>query len=188
MKKAVVFNYNSRFASDIIDIIHAYNLLRPGKAFLVDMYRAEECLSELQSFPADVIIHSGGDGAPLREDAADTPKLYICHSHQWKARKEGGEVIRLNETVFGIRNIDVLEDDDILGRRGKMPIMQYHELAVVGQPRSAKVIATSRAQDLDGKEIEIIEALRYPDGSISIQGHPEEGRAFHIFYNFLERR
>lgn len=187
MRRVVVFNYNSRFALDIVNTIHAYNLIRPRRAFLVDVYRADESFSELQRFPADIIIHSGGDGAPVKEDAIDTPKLYICYSHQWKARIEGGEVIQLKESIAGMQTIDVLEDDDILGRKGKIPIMEYHELAVVFPPRSAKVIATSRARDLGGRKIEVIEALKYPDGSLSIQGHPEEGRAFHIFYNFFER-
>ena len=45
-----------------------------------------------------------------------------------------------------------------------------------------------RAVREDGRKIEVIEALRYPDGSVSIQGHPEEGTAAHVFYNFLKRR
>ena len=69
-----------------------------------------------------------------------------------------------------------------------MPIMEHHELGVVSPPPSAKVIATSKARDSSGKEIEIIEALRYRDGSVSVQGHPEEGRAFHILYNFFETK
>ena len=187
MRRAVIFNYNSIFAINIVTTIEAYNLLHPKEAFLVDMYRAEKHLSELQTGPADIIIHSGGDGIPVREDVMDTPKLYICHSHQWKAGLEGGKLAQLKKKIFGIRNIDVLEDDDILGRKGKMPIMQYHELAVVSPPSFAKVIATSKARDLDGKEIEAIEVLRYPNGSMGIQGHPEEGRALHILYNFFEQ-
>ena len=185
MARALVFNYNSIFARNIVDTIHAYNLLRPKKCFMVDMYRADDCISEMQKFPADIIIHSGGDGRPVREDAADTPKLYICHSHQWKARIGGGRVVRLKDIITGIADVDIIENDDIIGKKGRMRIMEFHRLGVVKPPRSAKVLAMSRAVDHRGKEVEIIEALRYPDGSISIQGHPEEGRAFHIFYNFL---
>jgi len=187
MGRALVFNYNSRFASNIVEAIHAYNVLRPRKRFFVDVYRAEECISELQKFPADVIIHSGGDGKPVKEDAADTPKLYICHSHQWKAKTGGGEVIRLKNMITGIIDIDVINDDDVVGKKGKMRIMEFHELALIKPPRSAKVLATSRAYDHRGKAVEIIEALKYPDGSVSVQGHPEEGRAFHVIYNFLKR-
>lgn len=82
MRRALIFNYNSRFAVDVVNAIHAYNLLRPRRAFLVDVYNAEQCFSELQRLPADVIIHSGGDGRPVREDALNTPKLYICHSQE----------------------------------------------------------------------------------------------------------
>lgn len=187
MRKAAIFNYNSIFAGDIVKAIHMYSLLRRRKAFSIDMYRAEKYLSESQIGSADIIIHSGGDGRPVKEDAANTPKLYICYSHQWKAKMEGARVIRLKAHIEGIRPIDILEDDDVLGRRGKMSIMEYHELAVVSPPRSAKVVATSKVRDLNGKEIEIIEALRYPSGSVSVQGHPEEGRAFHIFYNFFKK-
>jgi GMP synthase-like glutamine amidotransferase len=86
-----------------------------------------------------------------------------------------------------LRYIKVLQDDEILGRRGNMPIMQYHEYAVVSPPRDAEVLATSTAVDENGREVDIVEALRYRDNSISIQGHPEEGTAFHVIYNFLEK-
>lgn len=187
MRRAVIFNYDSIFAGNILDVIRAYNLIRPRRAFSVDMYKAGECRFESLKGPADVIIHTGGDGIPVIEDITDTPKLYICYSHEWKARREGGEVIQLSDSIKGIQPIDVLDDDDIFGRKGEMPIMKYHELAVVCPPRSARVIATSRAHGLNGKEVEIIEGSRYPDGSISLQGHPEEGRAFHVFYNFFEK-
>lgn len=60
---------------------------------------------------------------------------------------EGGKVKRLKENIVGIQSINVLEDDDIFGKKGKIPIMQDHELAVVRPPRSAKVIATSKVRD-----------------------------------------
>jgi GMP synthase-like glutamine amidotransferase len=186
LRRAVIFNYNSRFADDIIRSIRIYNLLHPKKMFSIDVYRTGECRRESEAGPADVIIHSGGDGKPVIEDVLNIPKLYICYSHQWKAKMEGAKVTKLKEKIEGLRFINVLEDDDIIGRRGKMPIMEYHEFAVVSSPRSANIIAISKARDLSGKELELIEALRYPDGSISIQGHPEEGRAFHILYNFFE--
>ena len=188
MRRAVIFNYDSKFSGDIIKTLEAYNLLRRGNAFSVNMYRAKDCPSESVTGPIDVIVHSGGNGRPVKEDVTDVPKLYICHSHQWKARIEGGKLVRLKGHIEGIRPVDVLEDDDILGRRGSMPIMEHHELGVVSPPPSAKVIATSKARDSSGKEIEIIEALRYRDGSVSVQGHPEEGRAFHILYNFFETK
>ena len=185
MKRAVVFNYNSRFVQDIEKVLRQYNSVNPDMAFLVDMFRFDNYSAESLAGRADVIIHSGGDGIPTKEDVKDIPKLYICFSHEWKAKKEGGKVGRLNGFIKGVHEIDVLKDDEILGKTGKMPIMKYHELAVIEPPPSADVLATSTAIDKGGKEIEIIEALKYPDGSISIQGHPEEGTAAHILYNFF---
>lgn len=124
---------------------------------------------------------------PVKENTGNVPKLYICHSHQWKARQEGGVVVRLKDYIKGIRYIDVLESDAALGHKAKLPIMEYHTLAVVHPPACAKVLAISKAKDKDGKDIEIIEALKYPDGSVSIQGHPEEGTAAGVFYNLFER-
>lgn len=184
MRRALVFNYNSLFVRDIERTINNFSLLNPEKAFQADILSACEYRVESMAGQSNVILHSGGDGIPVKEDAA-VPKIYICHSHQWKAEMEGGRISRLNSYRKGIRLIDVVEDDQIMGKKGKMPIMQYHTLAVTHPPANAKVLALSRAMDENGNEIEILEALRYPDGSISIQGHAEEGTAAHIFYNFF---
>ena len=151
------------------------------------MYQAEKYPFESSAGSADIIIHSGGDGTPVKENVTGIPKLYICYSHQWKAKAEGGKVVRLKSLIKGVRHIDILEDNEVLGKKGKIPIMQYHEFAVTQPPPRTKVFATSRVSDEDGGDLEIIEALEYPDGSISIQGHPEEGTAAHIFYNFFEK-
>jgi anthranilate/para-aminobenzoate synthase component II len=187
LRRAVIFNYNSKFADDIVKSFHVYNLLRPKKAFSIDMYSADKYTSEAEIGSADAIVHSGGDGKPVIENMKDVPRLYICFSHEWKAVAGESEIIKLQNLILGIKAIDVLEDDIIFGRRGQMRIMKYHELGIVSPPRKAKVIATSKTRDLNGKKVDIIEALRYPDGSVSVQGHPEEGRAVHIIYNFLER-
>jgi GMP synthase-like glutamine amidotransferase len=187
LRRAVIFNYDSIFAKDIENTISRYNLSHAGRGFTVNVCRAREYASESIAGPADVIIHSGGDGRVVREDTNGVPKFYICHSHEWKARNEGGSIIRLSGFIKGVHFIDILDDDEILGGKGRMPIMQYHALAVIRPPRSSKVLATSRAHNADGKEVEIIEALRYPDGSLSVQGHPEEGRAAHIIYKFFDR-
>jgi anthranilate/para-aminobenzoate synthase component II len=187
VRRVVIFDYNSRFCGDIVKTIRDYNTRCPDKAFLIDIFRAEEAPLESQAGPTDIIIHSGGDGEPVGEDVENIPKLYICHSHQWKAKKDGGEVVRLKDFVKGVQAIDIIEDDDILGGRGKMLIMKYHSLAVTRAPGNTRVLAKSKTVREDGEEIEIIEALKYSDGSISIQGHPEEGAAGHIFQNFFER-
>lgn len=187
MRRAAIFDYKSIFARDILRAIEMYNSLDPKEPLSDNIFSAEKYHRESLAGPTDIIIHSGGNGRPVIEDVENIPRLYICYSHQWKAKIEGGKVIRLNEHITGMQSIDILEDDTIFGRKGKMPIMQYHELAVVAPPPSAKVIATSKARDLKGKEIETIVALRYSNGSVSIQGHPEEGTAFHIFYNFFEK-
>jgi len=186
LRRAVVFNYNSKFAQDIEKVLGEHNSVNPDKAFSINMFRFDSLQAESLAGSTDLIVHSGGDGIPVLEDMANVPKFYICFSHEWKAKKEGGKVGRLKGLIKGVHEIDVLKDDDILGRRGKMPIMKYHELAVTTPPPSADVLATSIAIDKSGKEIEIIEALKYPDGSISVQGHPEEGAAAHILYNFFD--
>ena len=185
VRRAVVFNYKSHFFPNIIKAINRYNSLFPDRAFTVDSYDASKVSSESSAGRADLIMHSGGDGRPVREDTAGIPKFYICHSHQWKAKKEGGSIVRLNETVKGVKTIDVSEDDEILGKRGPLAIMAYHRLAVLESPSRAKILATSSIIDPDGKRTEIIEALRYADRSFSIQGHPEEGTAEHLLFNFF---
>lgn len=187
MKRAVVFDYDSRFCQDIARMIRNYSEQFPDNAFIIDIFKASEIPCESIAGKADVIIHSGGDGEPVKEDVFGVPKLYICHSHQWKARNGGGEVVKLKDWIKGVNSIDIIEDDEIIGRVGKMPIMQYHSLAVTVAPKDARVLAMSRGIREDGEEIDVIEALRYPDGSISIQGHPEEGTGFHIFRNLFER-
>ena len=188
MRKAVIFNYRSMFVKAIENVIKDYNLFSADDSILYDTCKVRGYLSESMAGSVDIIIHSGGRGTPVKEDKLDISKLYICHSHQWKARHEGGEVIQLGKLIKGVMDIDLLEDNEVLGRKGKLPIMQYHELAVTKAPPGARVLATSKAVNSSGKEIEIIEALEYPDGSISVQGHPEEGTAKHIFYNFFKRR
>jgi len=188
LRRVVVFNYNSRFSEDIARVVQSYNSLFPEKALALDMYSFSIFPRESLAGPADIIIHSGGDGIPIEEDVKDVPKFYICYSHEWKAQKEGGRVIRLKGLVKGIREIEILKDDEILGKKGKTPIMKYHELAVIKPPPQAEVLAVSKALALDGDATEVVEALRYPDGSIGIQGHPEEGTAAHLIHNFLNTK
>ena len=187
LRTAVIFNYNSKFISHIVKTINRYNFLYPKKAFSIYVCDAKDFSKESLAGPADIIIHSGGDGRPVIEDVKGVPRFYICHSHQWKAKTEGGRVVRLKDYIRRVQTIDVLGNDEILGKKGKMPIMQYHRLAVTNSPRYAKILATSRAIDKDEKEIEVIEALKYPNESVSVQGHPEEGAAAHIFYNFFDK-
>jgi hypothetical protein len=186
-KRVVVFDYDSRFLPEIERTILKYNFEHPKNRFLLDIYKSKVCAIESEAGQADVIIHSGGDGRPLVEDICGIPKLYICHSHQWKAVKEGGYLTRLIGYHKGIQFINVLQDDEILGKKGKMPIAKFSCLAITRAPNVARILATREAIDHQGKQIVIIEALRYPDGSISIQGHPEEGTAHHIIYNLLSK-
>ena len=185
MRRVVIFNYNSRFSVDLMRMVGNYNLSFPGRHFDLGFYKYDSVVSESDAGKADGIIHSGGDGRPVKEDVTGIPKLYICYSHQWKAQAEGGRVARLSGCVSGVQEIDVIEDDKVLGKKGKLPIMQFHEFAVVEPPSSAKVVATSRGVDEAGKEVEIIEALRYDDDSISVQGHPEEGVGSMMLYNLF---
>jgi anthranilate/para-aminobenzoate synthase component II len=186
MKKILIFNYDSRFCGDIERSIQEYNAMFPDKAFLVEVCRASGCPFESLAGPADVIIHSGGDGEPVIEDIKDVPRLYICHSHQWKAKKSGGNLLKLDRYITGVQAIDILDDDNILGKKGKMPIMKYHSLIVTKAPVAAKVLARAKILVDKNLVVDSIEALRYPDGSVSVQGHPEEGTAIHIIHNFLK--
>ena len=170
MRRLAVINYSSRFLKHIGESVERYNRLNPDNAFSYDIYESGECSGESMVGDVDAIIHSGGDGIPVKEDTNSIPRLYICFSHQWKARQEGGEVVKLKELIKGVKPIDVLADDRVLGKKGRMPIMQYHEYAVVKPPRYAQVLATSRAMDTSGKDRDIIEALRYATGDL-----PQEG-------------
>ena len=185
MRKLAIFNYKSRYLKDIKKTIDWYNRTYPEKAFQVCVFDAKDLVCESHAGHVDVIIHTGGDAPLVEEDVKGTPKLYICYSHQWKARKEGGDVCKLKMLRKGIYYISVLDDDPVLGKKGEMPIMQYHEFIVSRPPSSAKVLAVSKIKNDDGPDTLVIESLRYPNGSISIQGHPEEGTAAHIFYNFF---
>jgi len=187
LKRVAVFNYNSIFSEDIKKTILRYNQLYPEDRFWIDVYPAKDCLCESMIGQVDFIIHSGGDGQPVKEDTIGVVKLYICHSHQWKAKAGGGRIVNLGSYRKGVQFINVLEDDEILGKKGLMPIMQCHSLAVVQAPLNAKVLATSEVTDEQGKKIRIIEALKYPDGSLGLQGHPEEGTATHVFYNYFDK-
>ena len=141
MRRVAIFNYNSQFAEDIESTIRGYNILFPEKAFSIDMHESERYPLESLAGPVDMIIHTGGDGRPVKEDLTDIPKLYICHSHQWKAVLGGGRIVKLRDLEKGVKYIDLIEDDEILGKRGKMPVMQYHELAITKPPREARVLA-----------------------------------------------
>ncbi len=186
MKKVAIFNYKSKFAQDITRIVQMYNLSRPLNVFDFNIFSFEDIRAESEAGTVDFIIHSGGDGTPVKEDTAGVPKLYICFSHEWKAVSGGGVMVELSSLIKGVREIEVISDDPVLGPKGRMPIMKYHELAITTPPADADVIAVSRSKDKSGKEVEIIEALRYKDGSLSLQGHPEEGTAAHVFHNFLD--
>ncbi|MBL7198093.1 MAG: hypothetical protein ISS47_08330 [Candidatus Omnitrophica bacterium] len=186
-RRIVIFDYESRFLPDIERTILRYNSEHPDNSFSLDIYKACACTYESEAGPADIILHTGGVGRLVKEDIRGIPKLHIGHSHKWKARQLGGKLVRLKTFRRGIECINVLEDDEILGKKGEMYIMQYSRFAITKAPQDAAILATSKAIDHLGKHIEIIEALRYDDGSMDILGHPEEGTAAHIIYNLLEK-
>ena len=181
-----MFDYNSRFARAIENCILKFNELYPEESLCVSFYKSDKCDYESSAGSADYIIHSGGEGDVVKEDIFDIPKLYICHSHQRKDKKEGGKIKRLFDYHKGVECVDVIKNDRIFGKAGKMSIMQYHCLAVTKVPSNAHVLAVSRAKDYFGQEVNVVEALKYDDKTISVQGHPEEGTAFHIIHNFLK--
>lgn len=186
-RRVVIFDYDSRYLPELEKTVLEYNSIHPENCYCLDIYKSRACLSESDAGKMDLIIHSGGDGRPVKEDIVGVPKLYICHSHQWKAIKEGGHLTRLMKYHIGVQIVDVVESNDIIGKRGKLPIGKYSCLAIVKPPKKATVLATSNSLDHKGEQIKIIEALLYSDGSISVQGHPEEGTAAYIIYNFLNK-
>lgn len=185
-KRAVLVDYNSTFTAGIESQIRAYNEAHPEDAYAVDTYRASSLDNLADVGEADRVIHTGGVGEPVKGDTKGNPsKLYVCHSHQWKAEEGGGKVERLAEYQKGTGYMDVKENDPVVGNAGKVPIDKYHVLAVTKAPKNAKVVATSRQTLEDGREVETAEAIRYEDGSVSVQGHPGGGAAAHVIHNYL---
>ena len=76
-KTAAIINYNSLFASDLEKISKKYNILNPENAYHVDIYNADDVFSESEIGHYDVILHSGGDGRPVKDDLLKIQRLYM---------------------------------------------------------------------------------------------------------------
>lgn len=183
-KRAIaIIDYDSMFTESIEDKIKGFNMNNPEEAYDIHTYKASE-LGDLAEIDEDKTIHTGGQGKPV--NGSKPGSLYICHSHQWKAEKEGGKVEHLADYQKGIGYMEVKEDDPVIGEQGHSPIEKYHTLAVTEAPKNAKVIATSKQTLEGGREVETAEAIRYDDDSISIQGHPGGKTPSNVLYNFLK--
>lgn len=182
-RKLAIVDYGSQFTEGIEDKVRAFNRKNPNQALHVKTYKASD-LESLAQLNADKVIHTGGQGDPVPGTAPGS--LYICHSHQFKAEQEGGKVERLADYQKGTGYIDVKEDDPVIGEQGQTSIEKYHTLAVTEAPKNAKVIATSKQTLESGEETEIIEAIRYADGSVSVQGHPGGKTPSDIIDNYLD--
>ena len=178
-----IVDYDSQFTKGIEGRVRAFNKKNPDRAVKVETHKASD-LENLAQLGADKIIHTGGQGDPVPGSAPGS--LYICHSHQFKAEQEGGEVKRLSDYQIGPGVMDVKEDDPVSGKEGKTRIEKYHTLAVTKAPKNAKVIATSTQTLESGEKAEIAEAIRYADGSVSVQGHPGGATPSDIIENYLE--
>ena len=179
-----VVDYDSQFTKGIERKVEAFNKKNPDKAYNVTTYKASDLESLAELGEPDKLIHTGGTGDPVPGSTKDS--LYICHSHQWKAKEEGGKVEELADYQKGTGYIDIKEDDPVIGNKGQSGIEKYHKLAVTKAPGNAKVIATSKQTLENGEEAEIIEALRYFNGNISVQGHPGGDTPSKIIDNYLE--
>ncbi|MCH8067297.1 MAG: hypothetical protein IIC69_01820 [Nanoarchaeota archaeon] len=178
-----IVDYDSQFTGGIERKVEDFNKAHPDKAYRVETHKATD-LESLAQLNADKVIHTGGQGDPVPGTAPGS--LYICHSHQFKAEQEGGKVERLADYQKGTGYMDVKEDDPVIGKQGQTSIEKYHTLAVTEAPKNAKVIATSKQTLENGEETEIAEAIRYVDGSISVQGHPGGDTPSSIIDNYLD--
>jgi len=183
-KKLAIIDYDSIFTGGIEEKVRQFNVHNPQDSYQVITYKASD-LKSLDDVKADKVIHTGGQGDPV--DGERPGSLYICHSHQWKAEKEGGKVEHLADYNKGTGYMEVQDDDDVIGKQGsQVPIEKYHTLAVTDAPKNAKVIATSKQTLKDGRKVETAEALRYKDGSISVQGHPGGKTPSYVIDKYLE--
>lgn len=179
-----IVDYGSQFTRGIERKVKAFNNKNPDNALRVDTYKASDLENLAQIGEHDKLIHTGGAGNPVPGSTQNS--LYICHSHQIEAEKQGGKVERLADYQKGTGQIDIKEDDPVIGEKGQSNIEKYHTLAVTKAPSNAKVIATSKQTLENGEKAEIIEALRYANGNISVQGHPGGNTPSKILDNYLE--
>ncbi|MCH8329010.1 MAG: hypothetical protein IIB81_01305 [Nanoarchaeota archaeon] len=181
-----IVDYDSRFTKGIEAKIRKFNKKNPDSAYKIETYKASELENLAQISGAKKLIHTGGTGDAV--SGYTQGSLYICHSHQIEAEKQGGKVERLSDYQKGTGYMDIQEDDPVIGEQGQAKIEKYHTLAVTEAPKNAKVIATSKQTLEDGREVETVEALRYDDGSISVQGHPGGNTPSEIINNYLGTR
>jgi len=179
-----IVDYGSKFTSGIERKVEDLNKKNPEKAYNIKTYKASDLENLAEIGEPDKVIHTGGTGDPV--PGTTQGSLYICHSHQFKAEQEGGKVERLADYQKGVGYMEIKEDDPIIGDQGQSAIEKYHTLAVTEAPKNAKVIATSKQTLKSGDEAEIIEALRYSDGSVSVQGHPGGKTPSAIVGKYLE--
>ena len=132
-RRMVVFNYDSRFIGDIERTVLRYNVLHPDNPISLDVYESSSWARESEVGRADLIGHSGGDGTPVLEDM-NVPKFYICHSHQWKAKKEGGVVSRLEGYIKGHHLVDIVEEDAVLVRNNTTTLEVGRDNTLVVSP------------------------------------------------------
>jgi GMP synthase-like glutamine amidotransferase len=181
-EKIAIIDYDSMFTGGIEEKVKRYIAKNPGDSYQV--LKASD-LESLDDIDATKVIHTGGTGEPVPGERPGS--LYICHSHQWKAQQEGGKVEHLADYNKGTGYMEVQDDDDVIGKQGsQVAIEKYHTLAVTEAPKNAKVIATSKQTLKDGREVETAEALRYKDGSISLQGHPGGKTPSYVIDKYLE--
>jgi GMP synthase (glutamine-hydrolysing) len=140
--------------------------------------RALDVLPELTDVLAVLITGSAAsvtDGSPWIERASawlralasrEVPLLGICFGHQLLGHALGGRVsLNPNGREIGTVELTLLEDDEVLGSRGRMFVNSTHVDSVVALPPGAQVLGRT-PQEPNA-------ALRFGPAAWGVQYHPE---------------
>lgn len=192
-KKVLIVNNGTKYVGDLTNRVIDYC---DNKA-QVDTFHIRDVKSKTNLSEYDVIILSGSKNQShkgtahkhiidrMRDDACI---LGICHGHQSLAYLYGSTVENLGKYQSGYQEIDVKEDNGIIGAKGKIRIYKKHKYAVTRLGPDLETIAESEVRDAQGNSIKIIEAFKHKSRNIyGIQGHPERGgQGERILYNLLD--
>jgi GMP synthase (glutamine-hydrolysing) len=149
-------------------------------------------VAEMQAAGLDGIVLSGGAASPAADgklgsvsdylDGLDVPILGICAGHQYMAHHFGGTLAPGKNPEFGMVEVDVQEEDDILrGVPAKTVVWGNHNDEVTKVPQGFRVLATSENCP--------VQAMRHDTRPLfGLQFHPEVEHTVAgvtIFKNFV---
>ena len=134
-------------------------------------------MGQLENSSADLLVLSGGHQyavvphpAEFTSELAlirnfDGPIIGICLGFELLAYADGGELVRLDRTVHGVRQIHVVKPDPIFANHQQFQVSEAHRWAVKSV-RQFEVLATSPTG---------VEVVRHPARPIyGFQFHPEQ--------------